>query len=224
LAKQVVQNLAFLVLLGLLLFPAAGTLAWPQAWVLLAVFDGCTIAFGLWLQRFDPDLLAERMKSPVGTNQKPRDRAIMGIIGACFAGWFVFMAIDARRLGWSSTPLWAQALGAVLIMVTFCAWASVLRANRFAISTIRLQPERCQTVISTGPYAIVRHPMYAYVILSLLGVPLLLGSLWGIAGILLLMPLLALRILGEEAMLMSGLSGYRDYAGKVRFRLLPGVW
>lgn len=92
------------------------------------------------------------------------------------------------------------------------------------MTTIRLQPERGQTVIRTGPYAIVRHPMYADTVLLLVGVPLLLGSLWGLLGVVVIMPLLALRAVGEEAILMDGLPGYRDYARDVRFRLLPGVW
>ena len=100
----------------------------------------------------------------------------------------------------------------------------MLAANSFAASTIEVQVERGQQVISTGPYAVVRHPMYAYTILLILGAPLLLGSLWGLAGLVVLVPLLGARALGEEALLREGLPGYGDYAGKVRFRLVPGVW
>ena len=221
---MVAQNLAFMGFLGLLLFLPAGTLAWPQAWVFLALFDGCTLAFGLWLRKIDPDLLAERMKSPLSADQKPRDRAVMGAVMVGFAVWLVFMALDARRFGWSHVPLWAQALGAVLIVAAFYAWAGVMRVNSFAATRVRLQQERGQTVIATGPYAVVRHPMYADAMLLMVGAPLLLGSLWGLLGAALLMPLLAARILGEEAMLLDGLPGYREYAAKVRWRLFPGVW
>jgi len=148
----------------------------------------------------------------------------MAALMAGFALWLPFMALDARRFGWSHVPQWAQVFGAGLILLAFYAWARVLRANRFAATQVRLQPERAQTVISTGPYAMVRHPMYADALLMMIGTPLLLGSLWGLAWLLLFLPLLAARILGEEAMLMQGLPGYRDYAAKVRFRLLPGVW
>jgi protein-S-isoprenylcysteine O-methyltransferase Ste14 len=89
---------------------------------------------------------------------------------------------------------------------------------------VRLQPERGQTVIFSGPYAVVRHPMYAHALLFLLGIPLLLGSGWGLAWLLLFVPLLAARTLGEEAMLERGLPGYREYTKKVHFRLVPGVW
>jgi len=180
--------------------------------------------FGLWLRRVDPDLLAERMKSPVGADQKALDRAVMIAVMIAFALWLIFMALDARRFRWSHVPLWAQALGAALIVIAFYAWTGVLRANSFAATRVRLQPERGQTVISTGPYAIVRHPMYAEAMFLMVGAPLLLGSLWGLLGVVPLMALLVARILGEEAMLMAGLPGYRDYAAKVRFRLLPGVW
>ena len=222
--RAVVQNLVFNVVFVLLLFVPAGSLAWPQGWVFLVLFDGCSLAIGYWLLRTDPALLAERMKSPFDANQKPRDRAVMGVLLLCFGVWLVFMALDARRFRWSDTPLWAQAIGAALIVVAFWAWSRVLRVNSFASTRVRLQPERGQTVISTGPYAIVRHPMYADALFLMIGAPLLLGSLWGLLGVLPVLPLLALRIRGEEAVLMDGLPGYRAYAAKVRFRLVPGVW
>jgi protein-S-isoprenylcysteine O-methyltransferase Ste14 len=111
-----------------------------------------------------------------------------------------------------------------MILVAFIGWVGVLATNSFAATQVRLQPERGQRVISTGPYGVVRHPMYAYSLLLMIGAPLLLGSLWGLLGLILFVPLLAARLLGEEAMLMEGLPGYRDYAAKVRFRLVPGVW
>jgi len=222
--RQITQSLAFNLLLALLLFAPAGTLAWPQAWVFLILFDVCGLATGWWLMRTDPALLAERMKSPVGGGQRRRDQVVMGVMSLSFAGWLVFMGLDARRFGWSRDPFWAQGLGAMLIVAAFAAWIAVLAANTFAASTIRVQAERGQTVISTGPYALVRHPMYAAAILLFVGAPLLLGSLWGLAWMALFIPLMALRALGEETVLLGGLPGYREYAAKVGFRLLPGVW
>ena len=102
--------------------------------------------------------------------------------------------------------------------------APVLKANSFAAVTIGVQKERGQTVASSGPYAVVRHPMYAFLLPLMVGTPLLLGSLWGLVGVLLMLPLLAARALGEETVLLDGLAGYREYAAKVRFRLVPGVW
>ncbi len=218
------HSLVFAVVLGLLLFLPAGTLAWPQAWAFMALFIGCSEAMGLWLSRRDPALLAARMKSPYSAGQKPLDRAVIVAITVAFAGWLAFMALDARRFGWSHTPFWAQLLGAGLILAAFWGWVGVLKANSFAAVTLELQPERGQTVISSGPYAVVRHPMYSYVLFLAAGAPLLLGSLWGLLGLLLFLPLLAARIRGEEALLRDGLPGYRGYTTKVRFRLVPGLW
>jgi protein-S-isoprenylcysteine O-methyltransferase Ste14 len=205
--KAVVQNLAFNIVLGLLLFVPAGTLAWPQGWIFLGLFDGCSLAIGISLQKTDPALLAERMKSPISADQKPRDRTIMAAIVLYLGAWLVFMALDARRFGWSHAPTWAKAVGAALIVVAFWAWSRVLKANTFAATTVRVQSERGQTVISTGPYAVVRHPMYADSLLLLIGAPLLLGSMWGLLGVVVAMPLMAARALGEEAVLMDGLPG-----------------
>lgn len=222
--KAAIRNIIFSILFPFLLFVPAGTAAWPQAWVFLAIFYGCSLATGVWLRKADPALLAERMKSPVSREQKLDDRLVMVAIELVFCGWLVFMALDARRFGWSHTPRWAQAIGAALIVAAFCGWIGVLRANSFASVEVRVQTERGQTVISTGPYGIVRHPMYSYAILLIIGAPLLLGSLWGLLGLVVIMPLLVARTLGEEALLIDGLPGYQDYAAKVRFRLVPGVW
>jgi protein-S-isoprenylcysteine O-methyltransferase Ste14 len=218
------QTLVFNLILGLLLFGAAGTLAWPEAWIFLVIFNAGSQATGVWLRRNDPALLAERMKPAAGRNRKPRDRAAMGAVFLLVGAWIVFMGADARRFGWSHAPAWLEAVGAALVLVAFYAWIGVLRANSFASSQVRLQPERGQTVASTGPYAVVRHPMYSYTLVFLLGIPLLLGSLWGIPGAFLFAAVLAYRTIGEEAMLMDGLPGYRAYAAKVRYRLVPGIW
>ena len=209
---------------ALLLFLPAGTVNWPQAWVFIAIFIGCSLATTAWLQATDPGLLEARMASPLSADQTPRDRAVIALIFATFAIWFIVMAFDAKRFTWSDVPVWAEVLGAALVLATFWGWVTVMRANSFAATNVRLQRERGQTVASTGPYAVVRHPMYAYAIMFMIGVPLLLGSFWGLLGLIVLVPLFAVRALGEETMLMEGLAGYREYAAKVRFRLVPGVW
>jgi protein-S-isoprenylcysteine O-methyltransferase Ste14 len=222
--KSHLSTLALNLIIILLLFVPAGTLAWPQAWIFLVVFNACSQAIGVWLLRTDPELLKARMQSPVGGDQRPRDRAIMAGIFLFFALWLVFMALDAQRFGWSHAPLWGQAAGVLLILAAFWGWVGVLRANSYAATTVRVQAERGQTVISTGPYAHVRHPMYSWSLALMVGMPLLLESLSGLLGLLIAMPLLAARALGEEAVLFDGLPGYADYAAKVRYRLVPGVW
>lgn len=222
--RMALHTLVGTVLLGLVLFGPAGTLAWPEGWWFLALFVGCGVAIGIWLALTDPGLLAARMASPFSADQAPRDRVVMALIALAFSVWLPAMALDARRFGWSHAPLWTQVLGAVLVLAAFAGWVWVLRTNSFAAVTVRVQAERGQTVVSTGPYAFVRHPMYAFALLMLVGTPLLLGSLWGLAGLVLFVPLLAARALGEEAVLTEGLDGYRDYVRRVRYRLLPGIW
>jgi len=220
----ILQTLALNVVFCLLLFLPAGTLAWPQAWTFLVIFNACSQAIGVWLLKTDPALLEARMRSPVGGDQKPRDRAIMVAIMVVFAAWLAFIALDARRFGWSHVPLWGEVLGAGLILLAFWGWVGVLRANSFAAVTVRVQKERGQSVISTGPYAHVRHPMYGWSLALMVGMPLLMGSLWGLLFMLVAVPLLAARALGEETVLFGGLPGYPDYAARVRYRLVPGIW
>ncbi|HKR86577.1 MAG TPA: isoprenylcysteine carboxylmethyltransferase family protein [Phenylobacterium sp.] len=221
----VLQSVAGFAVAAVLLFLPAGTLAWPEGWAFLILFTICSLVTDIWLLRRDPALLAARMRSPLAAGQSRRDRTVMAAILVAFVGWIVFMPLDAQRFGWSRTPPpWVQALGAALVVAAFWGWFRVLRANSFAATTIQLQRDRGQRVITTGPYAIVRHPMYASSILLMLGAPLMLGSLWGLAALVVFIPLLAARVLGEEAMLFAGLPGYADYARKVRFRLAPGIW
>jgi protein-S-isoprenylcysteine O-methyltransferase Ste14 len=224
LRRMLAQTLISIAVLAVMLFLPAGTLDWPQGWSLIVLFVGCSQVTGLWLMRTDPELLAARMKSPLSSAQKSSDRAMMAVIFVVFCLWLIFMPLDARRFGWSHPPLWTQGLGALLIVVAYIGWGTVLRANSFAATEIRVQKERGQKVISSGPYAIVRHPMYAYVVPMMIGTSFLLGSLWGLLGLVLIVPLLAARALGEEALLFEGLPGYREYSEKVRFRLLPGLW
>ena len=221
---SLVPTLILNVVIILLLFLPAGTFVWPQAWIFLIVFNACSQAIGIWLLRTDPELLKARMQSPVGGDQRPRDRAIAVGIFSFFALWLVFMALDAQRFGWSRVPVWGQTIGVLLILAAFWGWVGVLRANSYASTTIAVQAERGQTVISTGPYARVRHPMYSWSLALMIGMALLLGSLWGLLGVLVALPLIAARALGEEEVLFAGLPGYADYAAKVRYRLVPGLW
>ena len=224
LAKMLIQSLLGALFFALMLFAPAGTTTWPEAWAYLLLFSACSLATGFWLLKTDLSLLAARMRSPLAAQQKPRDRAIAVLILVVCCAWFVLIALDARRFEWSHVPAWAEAIGAALVAWSFWGWVTVLRANSFAATTISVQKERSQRVISSGPYAFVRHPMYAYCIPFAVGTPLMLGSLWGFAGLIPFFILLGARALGEESVLNEELPGYRDYAKRVRYRLLPGVW
>jgi protein-S-isoprenylcysteine O-methyltransferase Ste14 len=206
------------------LFLPAGTLNWPRGWVYLGLYFGCSLAMTAWLALTDQGLLQERMRSPASRDQAPEDRRIALALLFSFAAWHVFMALDAKRFHWSSATGATAMVGGALVVLSFAGWTWVLAANRFAASTIRAQSERTQVVIETGPYALVRHPMYAAALLGFVGAPLLLGSLWGLAWLPLFIIILTLRARREEALLRVELAGYTAYAARVRIGILPGVW
>jgi len=209
--------------MGALLFASAGTLHWPSAWVLLATSALLGPLCGWWLYRIDPALLAERLRPVLQRDQPAADKMFMTVFVVAMLAWLCAMGLD-RRIQSSEMPVAFQVLGLVLFLAStlFTMW--VFRENSFAAPVVKLQTERAQHVISTGPYAYVRHPMYSGMVLFFTGVPLLLGSWWGLAMIPLFIALFAVRIPIEERTLREGLPGYADYAARVRYRLVPGVW
>ena len=222
--KLLVQLAALIVVFAAILFGAAGTWRWPSGWAFLVLFVAVSLALSLWLAVTDPALLAERMRSPVQKDQKPWDRVFLLLLVVVYVAWLAVMALDARRFSWSHAPLWIQVVGALLIVASYLGIAWVFRTNSFAAPVIKIQAERKQTVISTGPYAIVRHPMYAFAIWQFVGMPLMLGSWWGLAFVPPILAAVAVRTLGEEKMLRAELEGYDAYAHRVRWRYAPGVW
>jgi protein-S-isoprenylcysteine O-methyltransferase Ste14 len=222
-AKLLLQNLIWVVVLGALLFVPAGTLHWPAAWLFLVTIGTLGIAGGLWLARHDPALLAERMRPMMQPDQPAADKTFMLVFGCAALIWFLAIGIDIREHG-VRIPWGLQALGLAMLLFSsgFILW--VMRENSFAAPVIRLQTERGHRMISTGPYAIVRHPMYSGTVLFFVGAPLLLGSWWGVATSPLLALLFAARIVIEERALTAGLPGYADYTTQVRYRLVPGLW
>jgi protein-S-isoprenylcysteine O-methyltransferase Ste14 len=214
----------YLVLLAVLLFGAAGTLRWPAAWVYLAITAVVSIGGGLWLARHDPGLLAERLKPVIQRDQKPWDKIFMAVMTALWLGWLVLMGLDAGRFQWSHVPLIVQIAGVGLIGLGSYLVYLTFKANSYAAPVVKIQKERGHRVVTTGPYAYVRHPMYAGALGLVLGAPLLLGSWWGLAGAALLILVVALRAVLEERALHAELDGYADYAARVRYRLVPHLW
>ncbi len=156
-----------LVLLGAILFGAAGTLAWPQAWIYLALAAIMSIGLGFWLARHDPALLAERLRPLIQRDQKRWDKLLMVVMLALWIGWLILMALDAKRFHWSEMPLALQVVGAVLIcLCSYVVWLT-FKANSYAAPVVKIQRERGHQVVSTGPYRYVRHPMYAGALLFL---------------------------------------------------------
>ena len=222
-AKLLLQNSFFVVALGALLFASAGTLHWPAAWVFLVTSAILGPACGLWLAKTDPALLAERMRPTFQADQPAADKKFMLTFVVVALIWLVAIGLD-RRAQASGVPLPLQALGLAMYLLStaFIMW--VFRENSFAAPVVRVQAERHHRVISSGPYAFVRHPMYSGIMLFFVGVPLLLGSWWGVAIAPVFAILFAIRARIEERALVEGLPDYADYAARVRYRLVPGLW
>lgn len=210
-----------LIVLGLLVFAPAGTLAYWQGWAFIVVFTVATNAIGLWLALNDSALLERRLK--VGPHAETRTMQKV-LISIALVVFFALPAVSAfdHRLGWSLVPSWLSVLGDGLVALGLAIDLAVFRENSFGASTV--EKVEGQRVIATGPYALVRHPMYVGALVMLVGVPLALGSFWGLLLVLAATQILALRILDEEEMLRRELDGYEAYARNVRYRLVPGVW
>jgi protein-S-isoprenylcysteine O-methyltransferase Ste14 len=212
-----VQSAVFFILAVAALFGGAGTLAIPSFWVYLAILAAVFIAS---LAGLDPDLARERMRP--GGQKPPLALQLLAIV---FAAHWLIAGLD-RRFHWSDTvPDWLQIIGLIAVAAgnAVCFWA--MRVNRFFSSIIRIQSDRGQHVIDSGPYAVVRHPGYIGGILFMVGSGLALGS-WLAWAMLVVgtLPFLMYRVVTEDRVLQSELPGYGDYAGRVRWRLVPGVW
>jgi protein-S-isoprenylcysteine O-methyltransferase Ste14 len=224
LAKWFVQTIIWLGVIALLLFVPAGTVNWSGAWIFLVEALVVSVVLGLWLERHDPALLKERLRPPIQKGQSTSDKIITGLLVLLYLGWFVFMGLDAVRFKWSSVPAWLAAPGALGVLLACYIAYLAFRENSFAAPVVKIQKERAQTVVTTGPYRYVRHPMYAGMIFYLFGAPLLFGSWWGLLWGLALLGLFAIRILIEERTLKKELQGYNEYTVRVRYRLIPLVW
>ncbi len=224
LARMVVQTLLSLMVMGAILFIAAGDWRWPQAWIFLVEIGVSSFAVSAWLLRHDPALLASRLGPPLQRDQKQWDRIFMVTLLVAFVAWMALIGLDARRFRWSTVPVWGQVAGAALVALCMILCWQVFRFNTFAAPQVKMQSERAQRVITEGPYRVVRHPMYAGGSMMFIGAPLLLGSWWGLLAASILIVIISARIVGEERMLRHELLGYDDYAKQVRYRLVPGLW
>jgi protein-S-isoprenylcysteine O-methyltransferase Ste14 len=224
LRRLIIQTVAFLVVMAALLFVPAGTVAWPAAWVFLGELVVPSVLIGVWLARHDPALLAERMSGLFRPGQSRADKALMAVFLALTLAWLVMMALDATRYRLSHVPVWLQIVGAIALALCFYVAFLTFRANSYAAAAVRVQAERGHRIVTGGPYAVVRHPMYAGALLYFLGTPLLLGSWYGLAFAPGFIALLAVRAVMEERLLTRALEGYPAYATRVRYRLVPFVW
>jgi protein-S-isoprenylcysteine O-methyltransferase Ste14 len=215
-------SLAVVVLVkGLLVFIPAGTLSYWQAWVYLSIFTGASILTTLYLIRHDPALLERRMKGGPMAERQPTQKLIMLGASVGFVGLLVVPALDVR-FGWSAMSPNVVLLGDALLIAGFYFIWIVYRENTFTSATIEVAKD--QKVVSTGPYAVVRHPMYAGGLLYLLAMPLALGSYWGLVVFAVVLLLVLWRLFDEERFLSHNLPGYTEYQQRVRHRLVPFVW
>ena len=224
--KQIAGLVGYVALFTVLLFWPAGTFDWPAGWMLLATLAAVRgVSFAL-LWRTQRELLKERTALPVPQAGQPAaDRVLLPLLMAGFAGIVAFSAYDVWHLHLLSMP--NVAVRWVGLMAFACGWWIVylaLRTNAFAVTVVRHQDERAHRVVSDGPYAVVRHPMYAGLVLLMVGLPLWLGSLAGALAAAVPVTTLALRIVFEERLLRERLPEYGTYAENVRARLVPGVW
>jgi len=221
LLKTLLSLIGLIVVMGALIFGAAGTFEYWQGWAFLASYFAASLVVSAWLVRYDPALLERRMRGGPFAESEPSQRIIMAVTSLGFIALLIVPGLDHRH-GWSQIPDAVAILGDVVMLAGWLGILFVFRANSYAAATIQVASG--QTVISAGPYAIIRHPMYAAALLMFLGIPVALGSWWGIVVFVALLPALAWRLLDEERVLLRDLEGYADYRRRVPYRLIPFVW
>lgn len=210
-----------LVVMGAVLFVSAWTFNYWQAWVFLSVFGLSSLAVTVYLMKNDPKLLERRMHGGPTAEKELSQKIIMSAASIGFAAILIVPALD-HRWHWSAVPPYAVIAGNILIVLGWTIILFVFRENTFTSATIEVVAD--QRVVSTGPYAVVRHPMYSGSLLYFLGIPIALGSWWGLLVGILMMPVFVLRLFDEEKLLARNLPGYSEYMDRVKYRLVPFVW
>ncbi len=206
------------VVIGALLFLPAWTLDYPNAWLFMLLLFIPILIMGVVLLIKSPSLLEKRLDHK---EKQATQRGVVAFSGLIFLVGFVLSGLDFR-FAWTCVPTWLIVVSSVLFLVGYGMYAEVMRENAYLSRTVEVQAG--QTVISTGLYGIVRHPMYLATLLMFLPIPLILGSFWGVIPFALYPVLIVIRILNEETVLTDGLEGYAEYKTKVRYRLIPFVW
>jgi protein-S-isoprenylcysteine O-methyltransferase Ste14 len=222
LARNAWTGAAFLLgVLWLMLFFPAWSLGFWQAWIYWAIFSISVILVTRYFLGTDPELIRKRLPAGPGAERERSQKIIQAIMTLAFILLMLLPGID-HRSGWSAVPVWAVIAGDFIVMIGFLIVFLTFRENSFTSAIIEVGEG--QNVVSTGPYAIVRHPMYAGASLLILATPFALGSYWDLLPAFLMIAGVALRLLEEERFLTLNLPGYREYCDKTRFRLIPFIW
>jgi protein-S-isoprenylcysteine O-methyltransferase Ste14 len=220
-ARALLAIIILAVVMGVLVFIPAGTVHYWEAWAYLSIFTAGSVFTTIYLMITDRALLERRMKGGPTAETRPAQKLIMLVASIGFLALLVVPGLD-RRFGWSRVPIAVVVAGHLMVATGFFLIALVYRENTFTSAIVEVAAN--QKVISTGPYAIVRHPMYASASLYLFGTPLALGSYWDLLPVAAMIPFLIWRIFDEERLLATELPGYIEYEKRVRYRLLPHVW
>jgi protein-S-isoprenylcysteine O-methyltransferase Ste14 len=222
-AKVILTAFVELVIFGLILFFSAGTFAWTAAWVYLGTMVAASAFLIPWVFTHNPGLFKERFDY-FRPDQKDWDKVWVIVTGIVVLAWLVLMPLDAVRFHWSHLPVLLKRAGLAIVILDWYFIFVVFRANPFLASTVHVQEERGQTVISTGPYHYVRHPLYSAAFIYFFGTALLLGSWLGVLFEVIFFVMFGVRAVLEERQLGEQLKGYSEYLEKVRYRFIPYVW
>ncbi len=216
--QAIVKYLAGVVLLGLLIFLPAGTLRFPNGWLLMGLLFVPMLLAGIAMMILDPALLEKRLNAK---EQEGEQKEVIWQSGVMFIAAFVLAGLNFR-FGWLSLPKWVVWAAGALFLLAYLLWGEVLRENAWLSRTVEVQEG--QKVIDSGLYGVVRHPMYAASVLLFLSMPLILNSILSFLVMLAYLPLIARRIRSEERLLKKELPGYAEYMERVRFRMIPFIW
>jgi protein-S-isoprenylcysteine O-methyltransferase Ste14 len=222
--KLAVKIVIMIIFFLALIFVPAGTFKWPEAWIFLLLYFSWLTAVILWMKKNDPGLLKERMTAKRKKDVKPWDKVFMFSYSLVALVLIVLTGLDAVRFRWSHVPLIIKVIGFLGFIPAMSIVTRTMKENTYLSEMVRIQEERGHQVCTTGPYQYVRHPMYVGVIIFLFCIPLALGSLYSLIPAFVAVILFFIRTALEDKTLYNELPGYKEYAEKVRYRLIPGVW
>lgn len=220
--SRLIQVFGSMVVMGILLFLAAGRLDWIAAWVYLILNVLIVATFGLYVARRNPDVVNERGR--IGQSAQSWDKVVMILYTLALLALPVVAGLDAERFRWTSMHVAVQAVGVIGLFLSMGLTYWAMLSNPFLSTVVRIQEDRGHRVATTGPYQLVRHPMYVGVIVLWPSTALILGSWWAVVPGLIIATVIVVRTALEDRMLQAELPGYADYAKQVRYRLIPGVW